>query len=131
MSPIILIDDDEDDLETLVTAFHDIDPVLPCVTFLDCTVALSHLNDESTPQPACIFIDMHLPKIDGPECLKAIRGISRLAHVPVAMISDAFRESDIDTLTNLGANFFFYKSHNVGQYHEIINTIMNQSLSNE
>ncbi|MEJ7643925.1 MAG: response regulator [Chryseolinea sp.] len=131
MSPIILIDDDIDDLETLVTAFHDMDPALTCVTFSDCTVALSHLNDETTPQPACIFVDMHLPKIDGPDCLKAIRGISRLANVPVAMISDAFRESDVETLKDLGANFLFYKSHNVGQYHEIINTIMNQSFSNK
>ena len=126
-----MIDDDDDDLEILVTAFHDIDPALTCVTFSDCTVALSHLNDETTPQPACIFVDMHLPKIDGRECLKAIRAIPRLANVSVAMISDAFRESDVESLREMGANFFFYKSHNVGQYHDIINTIMNQSFSNK
>lgn len=129
MSPIILIDDDIDDLETLSRAIHDVEPNCVCVTFSDCTVALSHLNDESTPQPACIFIDMHLPKIDGKECLRAIRSIPRLSDVPIAMISDIIREPEIEPLRALGANFFFSKSHRVEHYHKIIHTVMDQRLS--
>jgi len=129
MSPIILIDDDEDDLEMLSRAINDIDPDLNCVTFSDCTVALLHLNDESTPQPSCIFIDMHLPKIGGSECLKIFRSMPRLSHVPIAMISDAFREADIEPLKELGADFFFAKSHKVEHYHSIIHTVLNRILS--
>jgi CheY-like chemotaxis protein len=129
MSPIILIDDDEDDLEMLSRAIHDTDPNLVCVTFTDCTVALSHLSDETTLQPACIFIDMHLPKIGGSECLKIFRSMPRLSGVPIAMISDAIRDSDVEPMRQLGADFFFAKSHKVEHYHTIIHTVMDRILS--
>ena len=76
--------------------------------------ALRHLFGESSP-PGLLLLDLHLPGTDGPEILSAIRGESRLAAMPVIVISGASEDwlkgVDLSRSTSL-----IHKSMNVDEY---------------
>jgi two-component system, OmpR family, response regulator VicR len=56
-----------------------------------------------------IILDLVLPKRDGFEVLKRIRGKEKLK-TPVVVFSNLSRQSDIERAAELGANYYLVKS---------------------
>ena len=70
---ILVVDDESNERELLagLLAMHGCD----CATAADGIAALEYL--ETAPQPDFVLLDMHMPRCDGPQTLRLIRGNPR------------------------------------------------------
>lgn len=63
----------------------------------------------SAIRPDLILMDLNLPKMDGREVLKAIKGDPNLRQIPVMILTSSTAEEDIFTSYDLGANCYLIK----------------------
>jgi CheY-like chemotaxis protein len=101
---ILLVDDDSDDQYFIQEALASIDPSITCKSAGDGEEALSILA-KSEQLPDIIFLDINMPRMDGRECLKAIRRDPRLCQANVFVISTSVSRDDEMLLGALGAPF--------------------------
>jgi CheY-like chemotaxis protein len=66
-------------------------------------------NLESSPRPGLILLDLNMPKKDGREALKEIKGHPELRGIPVVVLTTSKAEEDIYRTYNLGVNSFITK----------------------
>ena len=71
---ILLVDDDTDDAEIFVTALHAINNKIKYSVENNALEALKKLQDLKL-SPDVIFLDYHMPYLDGTEFLKLLRGV--------------------------------------------------------
>ena len=60
--------------------------------------------------PELIFLDIKMPKMDGFEVLKKLRGSSKTENIPVIILSNFDEEDLIEKGLTLGANEYLIKS---------------------
>lgn len=105
---ILIADDDTDDLEFFIAAVAEIDASIRCITALNGIEALKIL-DEGSDKPNLIFLDLNMPKMDGMQCLKLIKGSPVFGEIPVIMYSTSNRPEDIAESKEYGASAFIIK----------------------
>jgi CheY-like chemotaxis protein len=106
---IFYCDDDQDDIEFFVKAVNKINPEINCVTSLDAEEALQILSSEEK-KPDAIFIDLHMPKFDGLECVIAIRRNKSLKRIPLIILSNGLGKAQIEQFNKLGVFRFVSKT---------------------
>ena len=72
---------------------------------------LEALETAKKMHPSIILLDLILSGIDGFEVLKKLKGESKTAHIPVAVISNLDSVSDVRSTKVLGAEKFFVKAN--------------------
>jgi CheY-like chemotaxis protein len=83
---IVLADDDEDDRSFFSDAVRQLSVPAALHVFTDGQKLLNHLfNEEELPD--IIFLDLHMPKKDGMECIREIRKQARFNEVPIVMFT--------------------------------------------
>ena len=108
-----LIDDDDDDREAFETALFHLNQPYRLITAVNGVEALKTLSGQQDFIPDYIFLDLHMPVIDGKHCLSEIRKISRLKDTKVAMYTTANSPKDREDFRKLGAVAYIDKSHNL------------------
>ncbi len=78
------------------------------VTAKDGVEALELLQDEA---PAVMLLDIEMPRLDGYEVTRAIRANSRLAHIPIIMITSRTAEKHRQYAFDLGVNHYMGKPY--------------------
>jgi CheY-like chemotaxis protein len=73
MASILIVDDDEDDLALFCEVVRELEPSINCIITRNCREALKCLRLHYPATPALIVMDLHLPGIDGLECLAEIK----------------------------------------------------------
>jgi CheY-like chemotaxis protein len=73
-------------------------------------------GDVSIPGPTLVILDINLPKKQGDEVLKHIRGSRRCAKALVIAVSTSDAQRDRDRMTQLGANGYFWKPSAYGDF---------------
>lgn len=63
----------------------------------------------SAPRPGLILLDLNMPKKDGREALREIKGHQDLRRIPVVILTTSQAHTDIERLYDLGANSFITK----------------------
>jgi CheY-like chemotaxis protein len=63
----------------------------------------------SPGHPAVVLLDLKLPKIDGLEVLKQVKGDPELRSVPVVMLTSSREEQDLVQSYDLGVNAYVVK----------------------
>jgi CheY-like chemotaxis protein len=101
---ILFVDDDTDDKEIFFEAITEINPDVQCDVASNGAEALEKLQLQDV-LPRYIFLDINMPIMDGKSFLIAIRGISRLKHIPVVIYSTTGEKEKIRELTSLGAEY--------------------------
>jgi two-component system response regulator len=110
--PILLIEDNPDDVLLTLRAFAQNTIANKVVVASDGVAGLAHLfpEDGSEPlHPAVILLDLNLPKISGLELLRVIRADPRTQALPVVVLTTSAEERDIIESYRLGANSFVRK----------------------
>lgn len=103
-----LIDDDEDDLELFITALHEVNKPITCLTAKNGVTALKMLEDENL-SPDYIFLDLNMPVMNGKEFLSEIKTRHRLRNIPVIILSTSSDYRDKTETLALGASAFITK----------------------
>jgi two-component system, OmpR family, phosphate regulon response regulator PhoB len=68
------------------------------------------LEKVRTGRPDLVLLDWLLPKVPGPEVLRALKADVRCRHVPVLVLSNSVREEDRALAFDLGAAGYLVKT---------------------
>ena len=126
---ILLEEDNEGDIILTRDAFEDAKIVVNLSVAKDGKQALDILNKEgeygNTELPDLLLLDVNLPKKNGHEVLKYIKGNDSMKHIPVIMLTTSSAQSDINLSYNNYANCYITKPVEVSDFLTIIATIEN------
>jgi two-component system, response regulator len=122
---ILLVEDNPDDVELTLRAFRKSKVLNEIVVVRDGVEALDYLfstgafagRDPNT-SPEVVLLDLKLPKLDGLEVLRRMRGDERTRRTPVVVLTSSGEEKDILTSYDLGANSFVRKPVDFNQFLE-------------
>lgn len=129
LRPILLVEDNPNDVELTLIALEKTRLANPVVSLRDGEEALQYLRREGQwanredENPAVILLDKKLPKIDGHEVLKAVRGDERLKRIPVVMLTSSREESDLLRSYDLGVNAYVVKPVGFDDFMAAINDL--------
>jgi CheY-like chemotaxis protein len=115
-----LIDDDDDDREIFGTALANIDEAICFMSAASAIEALQRLEDQDNFTPDYIFIDLHMPVVDGKQCLSQIKKMNRFKNVPVVIYSTSISPKDIDDARRLGAAGYISKPYKIQNLQEFL-----------
>jgi Response regulator containing CheY-like receiver, AAA-type ATPase, and DNA-binding domains len=116
---ICLADDDSDDYLLFSSSLEDIDNT---VQFTWCSTGekLLEFLRTTTELPDLILLDLNMPTMDGPTCLKKLKADPAFSHVPVVMFSTASSPAIVKQVEENGALKYVLKPHSIAGYKEII-----------
>ncbi|NYE21814.1 response regulator [Pigmentiphaga litoralis] len=115
LKPILLVEDNPHDLELTLIALEKSQLANDVIITRDGADALDYLQrrgahaDRDEGNPAVVLLDLKLPKVDGLEVLKVIRGDASLKATPVVMLTSSNEESDLVRAYDLGVNAYVVK----------------------
>jgi DNA-binding response OmpR family regulator len=69
----------------------------------------AYAGEEAPNRPKFVLLDLKLPKVDGLEVLRAIRGDARTCLLPVVVMTSSQEERDVIESYKLGANSYVVK----------------------
>ena len=105
---IFLVDDDTEDQEFFIDALSATGESVELSIF-DSGTQLFDAISNTVKKPDMIYIDLHMPLMDGEECLKVLRKDDSLKAVPVIIYSTALDLDKIGELFSMGANRYLRK----------------------
>jgi two-component system response regulator len=126
-SKILLVEDNPDDVKLTLRAFKQNNICNEVVVVTDGAEALDYLfgtgrfaGRDPSQQPAVVFLDLKLPKLDGLEVLRRIRTDHRTALQPVVILTSSKEEQDMIASYQLGANGYVRKPVDFEQFIEAV-----------
>lgn len=125
---ILLIDDDEDDCFLFRSAMSTIDPNLAVKSTFsadDLFIVLERTN------PSIIFIDLHLPKQNGFECLRLIRSHADFKNIPVVFWSGSVDKRNVTSAYDQGAWYYFQKPYRMNDLVEELKKVLSNHNTSE
>lgn len=115
-APILLVDDNPDDVELTIRALRHHDIANEVIVARDGAEALDLLfgRPDTTPphlpiRPILTLLDLNLPRIDGLGVLRRLRADARTRLLPVVVLTTSRRDEDIVGSYTEGANSFVRK----------------------
>jgi len=107
---ILMADDDADDRFLVQAAFEDNSIPNPVIFFEDGEELITHLSQNGLEEnPLLILLDLNMPKRDGREVLKLLRGNKVWNAIPIIIFSTSNAPDDINAAYQLGANCYIIK----------------------
>jgi CheY-like chemotaxis protein len=112
---ILIAEDNPNDLELTLAALAENHLANEIVTVRDGAEALDYLYargafaNRPAGAPAVVLLDLKMPKVDGLEVLKQIKGDPRLHTTPVVMLTSSAEEADLVRSYELGVNAYVVK----------------------
>jgi CheY-like chemotaxis protein len=122
LRPILLAEDNPNDLELTLTALHTLNLANEIVVVNDGAEALDFLHrrnsfSERPPlPPAVILLDLKMPRVDGLEALRQIRADPQLKLLPIVILTSSREENDLVKGYRLGANAYVVKPVDFEQF---------------
>jgi two-component system response regulator len=112
---ILLVEDNPNDEVLTMRAIRKCNVHTEIVVARDGVQALDHLlpatplGDPESALPQLVLLDLKLPKIDGLEVLRRIRGDARTRLLPVVVFTSSREQRDVAQAYDFGANSYVCK----------------------
>jgi CheY-like chemotaxis protein len=118
---ILLAEDEPADAHLVKTALSENHILADLHHVIDGREALEYLRRQGTrfadaPRPDLILLDLNMPRMDGRECLAALKHDPKLADIPVVVLTTSEVERDVLASYSLGAAGFITKPVDVTQF---------------
>lgn len=127
---VLLVEDNPDHAELTLKALKDGNLLNEIVWVKDGEEALDFLyhrgrytDATKAPRPGLILLDLRLPKVDGHEVLRQIKGDEDLRSIPVVMLTTSEREDEISQSYKAGANSFVSKPVRFADFMERVRSL--------
>ncbi|MDD4652675.1 MAG: response regulator [Methanothrix sp.] len=124
---ILLVEDNPADARLTELALRDEKNHIKLSIARDGVEALAFLRKEGiyaqSKSPDFILLDLNLPKKDGREVLREIKGDARIKHIPVAILTTSDAESDILYSYRMQASCYLVKPLELDRFIEMMNSI--------
>jgi two-component system response regulator len=124
---ILLVDDSQDDVDLTLHALrsenlanrvfvaHDGEEALD---FLFCTGPHEQRSFDSPPK--LVLLDLKMPRVDGMQVLKQIKGDPRTRIIPVVLMTSSREERDMVNGYDLGVNSYIQKPVDFGDFRKVV-----------
>ena len=124
-SPILLVEDDENDIFFFERAFEQAAIGRPLHVVRDGGEAIRYFSGDWTrfPLPWLIILDLNLPRKHGLEVLAWIRASAPDPVVPVIVLTSSMSDVEIREAYRLGANSFLNKPSQPQQLVEVLRVL--------
>ena len=103
IKPILLVDDNDDDVEASMRAFKRTNLRNPVIRAATGAEAIAMLRDRQVV-PGLILLDLNMPGLDGRRVLAILKGDEELRRIPVVILTTSADERDVEECYQLGAN---------------------------
>jgi CheY-like chemotaxis protein/DNA-binding XRE family transcriptional regulator len=127
MVDILYVEDNPDDANLAMRALKRLNFInriqlvhdgAEALDFLFCTGAFSQRRPEDLPQ--IILLDLNLPKVNGLEVLRRIKGDTRMRSIPVVVLTVSNRSQDVTESRRLGADAYIVKPVDFQNFSEVV-----------
>ena len=128
---ILLVEDNPNDAELAILAIRQarftgrvahVDDGVKAVDYLFGTGTFA--DRAGAAPPRVVFLDLKLPRIDGIEVLRRVKGEERLRQVPVVMLTSSQELADVEQCYRLGVNSYVVKPVNFDEYQAMISALV-------
>lgn len=124
---ILLVEDNPQDLELALRALQKAKVSNHIQVARDGAEALdfmfgegAHAGRKLTDGPKVILLDLKLPKIDGIEVLRRLKGDARTRVIPVVVLTSSNEQRDVVESYHLGVNSYIVKPVNFERFAEAV-----------
>lgn len=126
----LLVDDDIDDTFLFREVLSEVAPQVALRTAANGQEAIESLMVPAQPLPQLIFLDLNMPKMNGKQCLQALKANTRLQHIPVIMYTTSSHSRDIEETMQNGAISFITKPSHISELRTILSSLANNTGNN-
>jgi len=130
---ILLVEDNPGDVRLIKEVFKDAKIYNAMQVTYDGEAAMEILRREGeysdAPSPDLILLDLNLPKKDGREVLREIKGDESLKCIPVVILTTSNAEEDLIETYKMNANCYITKPVDLDQFINVVESIENFWLS--
>lgn len=126
---ILLAEDSPADAEMAIDALREANLANPIVHVEDGIEAMDYLlrrgkfANRGEGLPAVILLDIKMPRMDGIEVLREVRGSDALKHLPVVVLTSSREETDLARSWDLGVNAYVVKPVDSEQFFNAVKTL--------
>lgn len=120
---ILLVEDNPDDLEMTLHALKKAKLVNRIQVARDGQAALDFVfcegdfaGRQAEAAPKVILLDLKLPKVDGLEVLRRVKGDPRTRKIPVVVLTSSKEQNDVVESYDLGTNSYIVKPVSLDQF---------------
>ena len=121
---VLIVDDDEDDRDLFCDAVNIVDSTIKCIMARNGEEALEGLKRKTLPTPDLIFLDLNMPRLNGMQCLKALKKDSYFEHIPIVIYTTSKLKEDKKAAMQAGAAGFITKPTSLTELCESISEIL-------
>ncbi|GAA4397655.1 response regulator [Nibrella viscosa] len=119
-NPLVMVaDDDEDDRFFLQLAFRESFPGCR-VEFASDGVEFLDTLSRKAARPNLVLLDINMPRMDGWEVLKTMRGNIAYQDIPIVIYSTSDDEMDKSTARHLRADMYITKPSAIDELNELV-----------
>jgi two-component system response regulator len=127
---ILVVEDSDTDLELTLRALREVTLGNNVLAVRDGVQALDYLFSRGEfayrsglSQPRVVLLDLKLPRIDGIEVLRQIKGNPATASVPIVVMTASSEESDRIASYKLGVNSFIVKPVDFDSFAKAVSSV--------
>ena len=126
LGQILLVEDNLNDIELTTVALKQNHVINEIVVTRHGGEALDYLyrrgryQDRERGNPIVVLLDLKMPKVDGLEVLRQLKGDETLKRIPVVMLTSSREETDLVKSYGLGANAYVVKPVGFEQFADAI-----------
>ena len=124
---ILLVEDNPSDVDLTKRAFEKKNLANTLVVARDGQDALDYLfgagayaGRDVADVPACILLDLKLPKVDGVTVLQTIKSDQRTRMIPVIVLTSSNEPRDLKACYGLGSNSYIRKPVDFDEFVEVV-----------
>lgn len=127
---VMLIEDNADHAELIIRTLEEHRIANRVRHFIDGQTALDYLfqrgkfsEPAKAPRPHVILLDLRLPRMDGIDILKAIKGDENLKCIPVVILTSSEAEKDVAKAYYNHANSYLVKPVGFEEFKELMDNL--------
>lgn len=129
LRPILLVEDSLNDIELTLAALSQNKVANEIVVArhggeaLDFLYQRGKFKDRPPGAPVVVFLDLKMPKVDGMEVLREVKGDPNLRMIPIVILTSSREEVDLVKTYQLGVNAYVVKPVGFEQFTDAIRQI--------
>ena len=127
LASILMVDDNPGDVRLTSEALLETGVSAEIVAVHDGVEAMAYLRRQppfsTRPEPALVFLDLNLPRMDGRTVLRQIKSDPALRRIPVVVLSTSQAPKDVADAYDLGANCYIVKPIDLDEFVAVLRDI--------